>query len=191
MALTKADKQLEAVAGNIIENLLPDPDTRLHCLRILAHSINYAHRKNSRKWSVTLYPGGEKVVRLTVGMIYVVNISHDQISITVDGRLQDYKVLQNYAQAIDIEALKSVQSKRPYFTGNSPLFNSAPEAVWCWFAVSEIEKAWPLVQQSHERLLTYLAHDTNLNPATRRGYAAGVLKYVRNSLGTGIPNPDF
>jgi hypothetical protein len=188
------ERQSEAVAREIIEKLLPDPASRAHGLHILAHSIEFAHRLHDRRWAITLCPGGEEAVRLTVGMIFVWNISErtrDEITITVDGISQEPEAIQGYLHPKDIRALQAVKCVPAERVDNAPGFRSAPEAVWCQFKTKDFQYAWPLVKVSHERLLTYLAHDTNLNPATKGAHSPGVLKYLRSSLDRHVPNPGF
>jgi hypothetical protein len=187
------DRQSETVAREVIEDLLPNPTSRSIGLQILAHSIHYAHNEDDRRWAITLCPGGEKSVRLTVGMVFVWNISErtrSEIAITVDGIAQELEPIQGYLHPQDIVALQSVKRVPAEPVDNAPGFSSSPEAVWCQFNTRDVEHAWPLVKASHERLLKTLATG-RLNASVISAHSPGVLKYLRNSLGRDIPDPNL
>ncbi|GAB4199615.1 MAG: hypothetical protein OHK0022_19970 [Roseiflexaceae bacterium] len=180
--LTKEQRRDVNVARKIIEEeLLPDPVTRSHCLEIFAKSIAIAKQATPKRWGVTLYPAGEQVVRLTVGMIYVYNIKPGRVALTIDGLSQNPAVIQNYLSPSNFEELRRVSEGKKEPLPNAPQFVSAVDAVWCWFSPDKIHEAFPLIEDAYFSLIR-IAATTRLNPAVPKAHSPSVIEYLREQV---------
>jgi hypothetical protein len=186
MKVTVQDRQSAPKAGQVIAAFLPDIQIRRRCLEILADTIRQAHQREPGCWAVTLCPGGEDAVRLTVGMIYVCNLYPNGIALTVDGSLQDPAVLRPYLRERNYQALVHAASGSPIPIDDAPRFASLPEAAWCWFHAKDIHHAFPLVAKAYRTLID-TATSTPLNPAVRRANSPGVVAYLSTTLKHLVP----
>jgi hypothetical protein len=173
----------------LVEWYFPDPTTRKRCLEIFATTILKAHDANPRSWAVTLNPGNDYAIRLTVGMIYVCNLYSGGITFTVFGPRQDVDPLRPFLSAENIQQLEHLRSGDPRSIPNAPRFPSLPEAVWCWFKADDINLVWPLVQHAYNVTIA-LAEQQSVNPKAKNSHAPIVLEYIRSDLGIALPDPD-
>lgn len=186
MRLTSAERASSAQARELIEQWLPDAPIRRQRLEILAGSIDYARRNAPERWGVTLCPGGRETARLTVGMIYVCDLSPDTIALTLHGPSQPSSNLSSYLSPANLADLQWCASGGTTSRPAAPRFPSTPEAVWCWFNAAEVEAVWPLVRSSYLRLLD-IAAEKQLNPAVHRAHSRGVIEYLNEVFPGGMP----
>ena len=181
-------KSDENDARQVAENFLQNAGIRRECLNIFATSIIHAHSINQTSWSTTIYPSGQPAIRLTVGMIYVCNISPNSIGLTLYAPEQNIALLKPFLDPANILGLESVQQGSQAPVPTAPHFVSLPEAVWCWFDATDITAVWPLVRKAYNRTIAE-ALLTSLNPGSRNAYASGIVKYLRATLGIHVPDP--
>jgi hypothetical protein len=186
MRLTQSERASGARAKELIEHWLINAPIRRQCLEILAGSIEHARRSAPERWGVTLCPSGKETARLTVGMIYVCDLSDNRIALTLHGPSQAPGRLSNYLSPSNLADLQWCASGGRGPRPNAPRFPSTPDAVWCWFEAQDIAVVWPLVRDSYIHLID-LAAEKPLNPAVYRAHSRGIIEYLNAIFPGGMP----
>jgi hypothetical protein len=175
---------------DIINRYLPEPNTRKACLEIFTDTIIKANIASPASWGITVNPNGEYAVRLTVGMIYVCNIYLNGLALTLYAPDQEVDPLENYLRTENIEGLNNIRNGDLHSIPTAPHFRSLPEAVWCWFNAVDIEKAYPIVRKSYNKIIA-ISSKRLVNPSVRNTHKLAVADYLSEELHTAIPQPQY
>jgi len=169
----KSNRDSEAYARQVIESLLPDPESRRTCLNLMADYIVQAHRHSPATWEVTLF---SDKVRLNVGSIQTYVILPDEIYLVTDANSLTDQDRVTLAQQGEV----SLQT-----------YDSVSDTYDIQLPAQSLSTILPVVQKSYAPLIERAFEGGKRTPYYK-SHSPGVIKYMRSFLGRqDIPDPDY
>jgi 5-methylcytosine-specific restriction enzyme B len=157
--------------AKLMERIFPDPSVRRRCLHRFADALTKANAIDPKKWDVK--PLKDRV-RLNVGKIAVFTLIDNQVWIVLDSPSTTLR--QKLGDRIRPEGE----------------FALVPGSLGVYIRPEHLEEVWPLVKESHWRLLQKAA-DTVLDalPKNLRNELSPIVRdYVRSFIDREIPDPE-
>lgn len=166
--LTATRRDLDA-ARQVFESLFPAVELRRMIQEQLAASIRAAHDVNQHSWAVTLFAGGNILVRLNVGGIE---------ALTLDAQEEDRLMLVIRGAAVDRDFRDRLRAANIVVqTGG---YKSEPSARVVFLADGEILRWLPEFQHAHLSMVRVAASHVRTRTAALKQHSPAVTEYLRS-----------
>jgi hypothetical protein len=179
MALMNKDSDLDRTSPQeceaVLVGILPDPSTRLSCLRILRAGIVAAHSRGTAGWSVTLFSYG---LRLNIGSAEAYTLSERVV-----------RVLILVGDTVKVPAALTASSFSP-----SPYRSTPPNTQLLRAVPSRVAAVESWLRDCFVNF-ALKASVTRAGKPRRTPYhpshSAGVVSYLSTTLNEVVPTPEF
>ncbi|MBV9467740.1 MAG: hypothetical protein JO316_16300 [Abitibacteriaceae bacterium] len=169
----KLDRASADAARLVIEQLLPQTETRRIALSFLTSSINQANNISADAWGITLF---KDLVRLNIGNTEAFVIESGAVYVVLDDT------------SLSDQARRQLKKWGEF--GKKGHYRTVPNAIGLRLPTAKLSQAIPLLQDAHTRLIEEAA-SRRKRTTWYEAHSPGVISYLQSTLSVEIPNPSY
>lgn len=183
------DRESSIYEQKLLENFIPDNNSRNYLLRFLANSISYANSLDFGNWNVNMDKNGQ-FIRFNVGQEYCIDIDIDRTLI-----LCQRSLLTNLEKgAYDINFLgylgkTKIVSKELNETPDCLV--KVPGSIGCIIDNGSILKYLENIKDAHRSFISYAIKNTKILTKMKNAHSDGVIEYITATTKKRLSNPIY
>lgn len=174
----------------LIENFIPDKDTRLELLNFLVDGMNYAHTLNDGNWNLNLDKNG-KFLRFNTGHEYCIQISSENVLILCIKDVLEKEIKGNNLN-IDFQGYSGKNKIISKNLDDTPdCLVKVPNSIGCIISYKHIQSYLPLIKKANRRFIEYAIKNTTILPMMIKAHSIGSIEYLKGITNNNIFNPIY